>query len=202
MKLYPLYARGIKAYCSNLIVDTQEDDIVYFMSICGYQTAVKGILANFLEHNGINLMIERKDYYLTRSYLNYTFHSKKLPSGLLHTIILPKLALPNNDENKNSFFMFTDSENEIQSLFFRHLDTKTDTPLHPSWDVWLWNKFKEQDTWLCELTTLVGTLKGYRVEFIPYQLQELIAEAIQHKEPEIIQCMRQKGDSHYELDFS
>jgi len=202
MELYPLNAQGIHVYCSNLIVDPREHEIVYVMSITGYQTAVKGIIANFLEHNTIYIKMNPREYYLTRSYLNYTFHSKKLPSGLLDAVIFPKLALPNNDEQQNSFFMITNNGNDIQKLFFRHLDNKTDIPLHPSWDSWLWNTFKEQDSWLYKLKTLTGTLKGFKVQFNPYQLQNLIANAIQFKQPELITCMRTNGGSFYELDLS
>ena len=54
MKLYPIHATGIRAYCSDLIIDPYDLDTVYFMSICGYQATVKGIIANLLENYGIN----------------------------------------------------------------------------------------------------------------------------------------------------
>lgn len=201
MKIYPLHANGIKVYCSDLITDFQDENIVYFMSICGYQTAVKGIIANFLEHNRLKLITEKKQYYLTRSYQPYATRNKKLPSGLLHSILLPQLSLSNNEEKSNSFFIFTENKEELPVLFFRHLDAKTDIPLHPSWTTWLWDTFHTH-SWLFPLTTLIGTLIGYRVEFIPLQLQEKISTAIQTHQSEIINCMRKKGDSNYELALS
>ncbi len=201
MNLYPLNANGINVYCSDIIVDPEKMHIVYFMSISGYQTAVKGIIANFIESYGFYTTIKSEELYLTRSYLNYTTQTKKLPSGLLHAIIFPKCALPSSDDGNNSFVMFTDTETDVQNLFFLHLDYKTEIPLHPSWKTWLWKTFTEQN-WLYELTTLVGTYRGYRVEFIPCQLQELITTAIQSKEPELITCMRRNGDMNHELDFT
>ncbi len=194
MKLYPIMATGIRAFCSDLIVDPHEPDTVYFMSVCGYQVTVKGITANFLENYGVSIEIEDTEYYLERSGLGYKVQVKKLPSGLLHALIYPKLALPINDEEKkNSFFIFTNGSDKRLVLFFRHLDEKVDMPLHPSWAGWLWNLFEHQDEWLIELKTLTGGYRGYSFRFHPKQLQDLISEAIRNRIPEIIECMKWKG---------
>ena len=50
MTLYPIHAMGIQAHCSDLIVDPDDPEIVYFLSVCGYQVTVKGIIANLLEN--------------------------------------------------------------------------------------------------------------------------------------------------------
>ena len=102
MKLYPIHAMGIRAYCSDLIIDPYDLDTVYFMSICGYLATVKGIMANLLEDYGISVEIEGTEYYLTRSGFGYKVQIKKLPSGLVHGVLLPKLALPNNDDKNTS----------------------------------------------------------------------------------------------------
>ena len=39
---------GIVAYCSDLIVEQEEKEQVYFLAVAGYQTAVKAILANLV----------------------------------------------------------------------------------------------------------------------------------------------------------
>jgi len=194
MKLCPINALGIRAYCSDLIIDPHELDTAYFMSVCGYQTTVRGIIANLLENNGISIEIEGDEYYLNRSSLGYKTQVKRLPSGLVHAVLFPKLALSKNDEERqNSFFIFTQDEEGILPLFFRHLDEKTHIPLHPSWDRWLWNLFEAQEEWLLELKTLVGNFKGYSFEFNPKQLHDLISEAIRNRVPEVIECMQWKG---------
>ena len=194
MKLYPIYATGIKAYCSDMIIDPHDLDKVYFLSICGYQATVKGIIANLLENYGINIEIEGTDYYVGRSSTGYKIQIKKLPSGLVHAVLCPKLALPKNDDEKqNSFFVFTREKKEVLSLFFRHLDEKTDIPLHASWDSWLWQVFAEQEDWLLKLKTLAGNFKGYSFEFNPKQLHDLISEAIRNGVKEVIGCMKLKG---------
>ena len=194
MKLYPVMATGIRAYCSHLIVDPEETDTVYFMSICGYQVTVKGIIANLLENYGISIELEGDEHYLVRSDFGYKVQIKKLPSGLVHAILYPILALPKNDEDKqNRFFIFTDRREERRELFFRHLDEKVEIPLHPSWTKWLWRLFEDQDEWLIRLKTLAGNYSGYSFRFHPKQLQDLISEAIKSKIPEIIECMKWKG---------
>ena len=158
MALYPIYVMGIKAYCSDMIVDPYEFNTVYFMSISGYQTTVKGIIANFFEGYSITLEIDGNKYDLRKSYLGYVSQIKKLPSGLVHAILFPKLALPkNNEENQDCFYIFTEEIKEVLSLFFRHLDEKTEIPLHQSWESWIWQVFNEQEGWLLELKTLIGS---------------------------------------------
>ena len=47
--LHRIRVEGIEAYCSDLIVDEETGEYAYFLSVAGYQTAIKGILANFLK---------------------------------------------------------------------------------------------------------------------------------------------------------
>jgi len=195
MKLYPVLATGIRAYCSDVIVDPEETDTVYFMSICGYQTTVKGIIANLLENYGISIELEGNEHYLVRSSFGYKVQIKKLPSGLVHAILYPVLALPNNnEEEQNRFFIFVDRNGETPELFFRHLDERVEIPIHTSWTKWLWRLFEDQDKWLIKLRTLAGNYGGYSVRFHPKQLQDLISKAFKNKTPEIIGCMKWKGD--------
>jgi hypothetical protein len=192
MKLYPVMATGIRAYCSDLIVDPE--NTVYFMSICGYQVTVKGIIANLLENYGISIEIKRDEIYLVRSSSGYKVQMKKLPSGLVHAIVYPILALPKNDEEEqNRFFVFTNRNGKKHDPFFRHLDEKVEIPLHSSWTKWLWSLFEDQDEWLIELKTLAGNYRGYSFRFHPKQLQDLISGAIRNRNPEIIECMKWKG---------
>jgi len=194
MKLYPIHAMGIHAYCSDLIVDPDDEQIVYFLSVAGYQVAVKGILANLLEHYGPIVELDGNQYLLARGNLGYKMMGKKLPSGLVQGVLFPKLAMPKSDEERdNAFLVLTDKEDELLSLFFRHLDEKTEIPLHPSWDKWLWKTFQEQEGWLLELKTLAGSYRGYLFDFNQNQLHNLVSEAIRDRVPEVIGCMEWKG---------
>jgi len=195
---------GIQAYCSDLIVDPTDLETVYLISVAGYQATVKGIVANLLEHYGISIEIEGSNHYLTRASLGYKALMKKLPSGYAHAVLLPKLALAKSDDQRqNTFFVVTDNSDELLTLFFRHLDEKTEIPLHPSWDRWLWKTFEAQEGWLLEAKTLAGSCRGYLFEFNQKQLHDLITEAIRNGIPEVIGCMEWKGENgNGELDFS
>ncbi len=197
MKLYPVMATGIRAYCSDLIVDPIDPETAYFMSICGYQVTVKGIIAAFLESYGISIELESGEYYLMRADLGYKVQLKKLPSTRAHALLYPVLTLPGHtEEKKNRFFVFTNQEAEEKEMFFRHLDEKADIPLHRSWAEWLWRLFEDQDEWITKLETLAGNYSGYAFRFHPKQLQDLISEAFRKGVPEIIDCMKWEGDNY------
>ncbi len=189
-RLYSVAATGLTAYCSDIITDTEEDE-AYFMSVTGYQATVKGIIANFLEYYGISLSMNWQEHYYSRSSESYKVLLKKLPSGLVHSIVLPRLALSNQEEShENKFYIFTrEGKQQTLSVFFKHLDQKTDIPLHPSWTGWLWKAFIEQE-WLIELKTVIGSFKGYLVEWNQTELHDIISDALRNKIPEITQCMK------------
>jgi len=203
MKLYPIHSLGIEAYCSDLVVDPDEHQKVYFMSVAGYEATVKGIMANVLEHYGISIEIEGMEYYLTRADFRYKTLMKKLPSGLAHGVLFPKLALTKSDEdNPDRFFVMTNKREELLPLFFRHLDERTEIPLHPSWDKWLWKTFEEQQDWMLEGKRLVGSYDGYLLEFNQKKLHDLVSEAIRDRVPDVTGCMEWKGGTfNGELDF-
>ncbi len=195
MRLYPVHAMGIPAYCSDLIVDPEDEETVYFMSLAGYQAAVKGIVANFLEHYGISVEIDGRQHLVTRASLGYKTMVKKLPSGLVHEVLFQKIALPKHDEDsKDTFFVVTDKREDLLTLFLRHLDEKTDIPLHPSWDKWLWKTFEKEEGWMLEGKTLVGSYHGYLFEFSQTRLHDLISDAIKTRVPEVVGCMKWKGE--------
>ena len=194
MTLYRINAMGIQAYCSDLIVDSSDLDTVYFISVAGYQATVKGIIANLLDNYGISVEVDGNSHYLTRGNFGYKTQLKKLPSGLIHAVLFPKLALPKSkEEQENEFFILTDKRDELLTLFFRHLDERTDIPLHPLWTGWLWKTFEEQEGWLLEAKTMVGSFEGYLFEFNQQNLHDLVSEAIRKRVPEVIDCMKWKG---------
>jgi len=197
MALYTIHTMGIQAYCSDLIVDPTDSEIIHFLSVCGYQVTVKGIIANLLErYCGACIEIDGAEHDLACSDMGYKVLIKKLPSGLAHALLIPKPAIPGHkdDKNKNQFSIITRDKREIPILFFRHLDEKTEIPIDPSWVRWLWKTF-QREKWLFKLKTLVGDFKGYLFDYHQARLHELISEAIRGKAPEIVKCMTWKGDN-------
>ena len=189
MTLYPIHAMGIQAYCSDLIVDSNDSETVYFMSVAGYQATVKGIIANLLDNYGISIEGDGNSHYLTRGNFGYKAQLKKLPSGLVHAVLFPRLALPkSDDEGQNTFFILTDNRDELLTLFFRHLDEKTDIPLHPSWARWLWKTFESQEGWLLEAQTIVGSYQGYLFEFNQHDLPPVFVPVFKLELNPILKC--------------
>jgi len=126
MALSVINSAGISAYCSQLIINVEESE-TYFLSVAGYQSAVKGIIANFLEHRSITVKVDDEYIYPVRSSLTYTVHYRKLPSGLYQCATFPKIALPeDNKESKDVFLVIAQTHSLAQELFFKHLDNNTD----------------------------------------------------------------------------
>ena len=150
--LYEISAGGIVAYCSDLIVDTAEKEFTYFLSVGGYQTAVKGILANLIENQALTVRIDKKIYWIKRCPENYHIKIKKMPSGYCHGVAVPKIALPQRDENEQSteFLLISNEPNQLIHFFYRHLEVKTEIPMHPFWAKWLW-QFHQNKDWLMKL---------------------------------------------------
>ena len=181
---------GIKAYCSDLIIDDENE--IYFLSVAGYQTAVKGIIANVLEYNSVTIKIDGEYLYPLRSTESYSVPYQKLPSGLFQGVILPKIAFPGNDESKDNFLIIAEDTTMANDLFFKHLDEKTEVPLHPTWSGWLWRTFSEK-AWLTPLECLFGDYEGYLVEINEDELRDTITMAIAHKNVEVMACFKKGG---------
>ena len=190
MAVSSINSAGISAYCSQLIIN--EESETYFLSVAGYQSAVKGIIANFLQFGSITVKVNGKYFYPVRSSLNYTVHYRKLPSGLYQCVTFPKIALPDdNQDSKDLFLVLAQTGLMAQDLFFKHLDDRTDIPLHPLWSHWLWETFSEK-CWLTHLKTLVGDYQGYLIQINEDELADTITMAIVDKNPAVTRCF-EKG---------
>lgn len=191
MALSGINSAGISAWCSQLIIN--EESETYLLSVAGYQSAVKGIIANFLQSGSITLKVDGDYIYPVRSSLNYTVHYSKLPSGLYQCVTFPKIALPeDNKDTKDIFLVIAQTGLLAQDLFFKHLDSITETPLHPLWSDWLWEAFSKR-SWFTHLATLVGDYQGYLIQIYEDELSDTITGAIAEKNPAVIRCF-EKGE--------
>lgn len=189
MALKTITAGGIKAFCSELMVNRMAE--IYLIAVAGYQVTVKGIIASVLEKKTVMIMIDGGYYYFNRAEETFNIHYQKLPSGLAEGIIIPEIALPGTDNRE--YFMVL-AEQKEKEMFFKHLDEKSEIPLHDSWTDWLWQTFMTRE-WLTPLENPVGSYKGYIVKLCDEELREAIAEAIAFQTPEIIACF-QKGNNN------
>jgi len=195
MTLPIIRSKGIETYCSDLVVD--ENTWAYFMSVAGYQTSVKGIIANILEYHAVTVAVNSSYEYVNRAAESYSVYYQKLPSGLFQGTILPKTALPTYEESKNAFLILAESTLSAKAFFFNHLEEKTEIPLHPAWSDWLWRTFTEEG-WLTPLETVIGSYKGFLVNICEEDLKESITMEIRNKTPEINRCFEKGGTHAYE----
>ena len=185
MRLLDIHSGGIEGYCSDLILD--ENNQIHFLSVAGFQTAVKGIIANVLEYGAVSLMKDNILVSLQRSTHNYKVQYQRLPSGLFQGVIIPKIALAENEDPKELFFIVAENDPTAEELFFKNLDHRTELPLHPLWQHWLWDAFIQKD-WIIPLKTWVGGFRGYLVEIDEEELKGIITSEINNENPEIIKC--------------
>jgi len=191
--LSPIQSRGVSAFCADLVVDQENLETVYLLSVGGYQTAVKAIMANLLEGNGLTVEIDQRRHYLNRADLAYKVLLTRLPSGWAHSLVFPKSALAKvpDEEDRFRFFVFTTRAEEAKTLFFQHLDARTELPLHSDWTDWLWEGFLAQG-WLVPLASLAGRLQGWSIQFSQQRLHDLIADGLEWSNPELIACFERR----------
>lgn len=195
MALQTITAGGIRAFCSEILVNRMAE--IYLLAVAGYQATVKGIIASVLEKKSVMTKIDGDYYRFNRAEESYNIHYQRLPSGLAEGIIIPEIALPGTD-NRENFVVLTDQHEK--EMFFKHLDEKSEIPLHDSWTNWLWQTFLDRE-WLTQLENPIGTYKGYIVQLNDEELKDAIAEAIAYQTPEIIACF-QKGNDYDARDFT
>jgi len=191
--LHKIRTGGIEAYCSDLIVDNETNQYVYLLGVAGYQTAVKGILANLLKGESLSVEIKGEGCWVERFSTNYLMKIKKMPSEYCHGITLIKIGIDQEDKGNpyREFLLVSEDPLEIKGPFYDHLDQKTEVPLHPDWTDWLWKVFGEKG-WITRLKTLVGRYAAYLVNFHQEELSSEISEAIKKKVPEVIHCMKRR----------
>ena len=190
---HSIKCRGIEAYCSNLIVDRETSQYVYLLGVAGYQSTVKGILANLLKGESLSVEINRETCWIERFSENYLMKIKKMPSEYCHGISLIRIGIDQADKGNpyREFLLISEDPLEVKRSFYDHLDQRTEVPLHPSWTDWLWKLFGEKG-WITRLETLAGKYEAYLVNFHQEELSSDITEAIKKKVPEIIHCMKRR----------
>ena len=191
--LYKIKCQGIEAYCTDLIVDKETNQHIYLLGVAGYQSAVKGILANMLKGESLSVDIKGESCWVERLSTNYLMKIKKMPSEYCHGTTLIKIGTDQDNDHSpyREFLLINEDPIEVKRPFYDHVDQKTEVPLHPSWTDWLWQVFGEKG-WITRLETLVGRYEAYLVNFNQDELSTDITEAIKQKVPAITECMKRR----------
>jgi hypothetical protein len=191
--LYKINAGGIETYCKDLIVDPETEQGAYFLSVSGYQTAVKGIVANLLKGEPLYVDIGPEIYWIKKVPENYMMKIKRLPSGYCNGIVLPRIAMSKqNGENKSKeFLLISKDPTKVKEQFFRHLDENIEIPFHPGWTDWLWELFETKE-WITTLKTLAGNYEGYLISLYHEEVLQELTRAFRSEIPEVINCMERR----------
>jgi len=180
-------------YCSDLIVDGETKQKIYFLGVAGHQSTVKGILANMLKGESLSVDVNGETHWVERFSESYLMKIKKMPSEYCRGITLIKMG--GDQERRGSpyreFLLINEDPLEVKGPFYDHLDQKTEVPLHPSWTDWLWKLFGEKG-WITRLQTLVGKYEAYLVNFHEEELSDEITTAIKKKVPAVAQCLKRR----------
>jgi len=191
--LYKIRSEGIEAFCSDLIVDQELNQYAYFLTISGYQTAVKGILARFITGHSLSVEIDKEVHWIERIQESHLMKIRKMPSGYCQGAAIPRMALPKQGEGKSrDFLLISKDPTQVKSLFLSRLDEETEIPLHATWTEWLWTLFQARE-WTTMLKTLAGSYEGYLVEIRPDELLHEITQAFESKIPDIVGCLNPGG---------
>lgn len=148
--LYTLSVSGFSATCDAFAYDEPLQSI-YFLSILGAHTSVKAIWANLLKQPPATGYLSRcsKGTPIEQGYKTclvpyqtqgtWTTVLTRLPnSRAWHCLIYTKMA--EYSYERNHFLILPATEDQAPQLHHRYLDKRVATPLHPSWDTWLWNR--------------------------------------------------------------
>jgi len=191
--LHKIKVQGIEAYCSDLIVDRETNRYVYLLGVAGYQSAVKGILANMLKGESLSVDINETRHWVEKFSCNYLMKIKKMPSEYCHGITLTRIgSSEENDQNSTREILLINKDpQEVKSQFYSQLDKRTEVPLHLSWTEWLWRLFEEKG-WITKLETLVGQYGAYLINLHQEELSDEITQGIREKVPEVIHCMKRR----------
>ena len=191
--LHKIKTGGIEAYCSDLIVDRETNQYIYLLGVAGFQSAVKGILANILKGESLSVDIKGESCWVERFSTSYTMKIKKMPSEYCYGITLIKIGTDQEDKGSpyREFLLINEDPLEVKGPFYDYLDQKTEVPLHSSWTDWLWKLFGEKG-WITRPETLVGKYDAYLINFHQEELSDEISKAIRTKVPEVIHCMKRR----------
>jgi hypothetical protein len=191
--LHKIRTQGIEAYCSGLIVDRETSQYVYLLGVAGYQSAVKGILADMLKGEALSVDISEETYWVERFSANYIMRIKKMPSEYCQGFTLLKMGggQENEESSFREFLLINRDSQEVKSQFYCQLDQRTEVPIHSSWTEWLWELFEEKG-WITRLETVVGKFEAYLVNVHQEEFSYEITQAIRKKVPEVINCMKRR----------
>ncbi len=174
-------------YCNyhrNILVEAYTDAFVFdrykqvvLLSLVGQDSAVKSISSAMV--SGRELQISQREGNITIEAdrnTHYRILSSKLPSGLLHQLVVAEDFL--KSENSGRKLIFIPAGTSPAEAVFHHLQQTFAITAIPEWSSWLYERLKEQEL----IEELEGTVQAVRLWVHEKALDELISEGVRKKE--------------------
>ncbi len=170
------YHKGIHVECYTDAYSYSEYNELYLLSVVGFDSAVKGIIAAMVSAREIEIL--SKDdaavVYANR-HEHYRILSTKLPSGLLHQIVAVEAFFTEDGASK---ILYVPKERNVEEAVYHKLQQSYTVPAIPEWAGWLYKKLAENG-WVEEFK---GTIKVLNLNVNEQSLDQLVSEGIKNKE--------------------
>ncbi len=172
---YQDYHKGIHIECYTDGYAYNEYDELYLLSVVGYDSAVKGITSAAVSSREIQIIADYVLRVCASKSEKYRILNAKLPSGLLHQIVVAESFF--TQEGMSKIIYVTKGQN-IPEVVYQKIQQSYTVPAIPEWAEWLYSKIIE-NRWVEELE---GNLKVLKLDVHEKALDELISEGVKNKE--------------------
>jgi len=172
---YHDYHKGIHIECYTDGYAYSQYDEIYLLSIVGYDSAVKGITSAAVSNREIDIIADYVLRICASKFERYRILNTKLPSGLLHQIVVAESFF--TQEGMSKIIYVTKGQNTPEVVYQKIQQSYT-MPAIPEWAEWLYKKIIENRS----LEELEGNVKVLKLDVHEKALDELISEGVRNKE--------------------
>jgi len=172
---YHDYHKGIHIECYTDGYAYSQYDELYLLSVLGYDSAVKGITSAAVSGREIDIIAEYVLRVCASRYENYRILNTKLPSGLLHQIVVAESFFTQEGMSK---IIYVTEQQDISEAVYHKIQQSCTIPSIPEWAEWLYKKIIENRC----VEELEGTVKVLKLDVHEKALDELISEGVKNKE--------------------
>ncbi len=172
---YHDYHKSIHIECYTDAYAYNEYSELFLLSVVGYDSAVKGITSAAVSGREIEIITDYTIRICASKFEKYRILSTKLPSGLLHQIVVAESFLTQEGMSK---IIYVTEEQNTPEVIYRKIHQSYTVPAIPEWSEWLYKKVVENG-WVEELE---GNIKVLKLDVHEKALDELISEGVKSKE--------------------
>jgi len=172
---YHDYHKSIHIECYTDAYAYNEYSELFLLSVVGYDSAVKGLTSAAVTGREIEIITDYTIRINASKFEKYRILNTKLPSGLLHQIVVADSFF--TQEEKSKIIYVTERHNTPEVVYHKIQQSYT-VPAIPEWAEWLYSKISENG-WVEELE---GNLKVLKLDMHEKALDELISEGVKNKE--------------------